>query len=343
MKVLVIGHLTGKDIRPHLAAEGEAVAELRKEGLIRDVFLKATVSTLDEAYERLATAWLENSIGFVNHDPMACEALSALGLDDQIVPWAARNARSLRSEFEPSPGAARLTETNGRAALGDFTRLNDWMSYFQSAISDSGWKETVATWVPRLMPAMGSMLFHGLIRTAHATRAIAAADSEPRRGELARALGYWAARYGHGRRIALPVVQPATPDDQPSLSAVRKDIGRAAADGARHYVSHPNAFTLHSVTGAMAVHLLTGHIPIAAASSAVRQLRETHRALLGDAIPAVTREPRYVQRHALALLAAETGDEHAVKLTEAAFRGLDATGDPVFAVAAELATEGGRR
>jgi hypothetical protein len=41
MKVLVIGHLTGKDIRPHLEAEGRRVAELRADGLIRDVFLKA--------------------------------------------------------------------------------------------------------------------------------------------------------------------------------------------------------------------------------------------------------------------------------------------------------------
>lgn len=41
MKVLVIGHLTGKDIRPHLQAEGRRVAEFRNEGLIREVFLKA--------------------------------------------------------------------------------------------------------------------------------------------------------------------------------------------------------------------------------------------------------------------------------------------------------------
>lgn len=41
MKVLVIGHLTGKDIRPHLQAEGRRVAELRNEGLIQGVFLKA--------------------------------------------------------------------------------------------------------------------------------------------------------------------------------------------------------------------------------------------------------------------------------------------------------------
>jgi hypothetical protein len=41
MKVLVVGHLTGKDIGPYLEAEGRRVAELRADGLIRDVFLKA--------------------------------------------------------------------------------------------------------------------------------------------------------------------------------------------------------------------------------------------------------------------------------------------------------------
>jgi hypothetical protein len=41
MKVLAIGHLTGKDIGPHLQAEGKRVTELRADGLIRDVFLKA--------------------------------------------------------------------------------------------------------------------------------------------------------------------------------------------------------------------------------------------------------------------------------------------------------------
>jgi hypothetical protein len=64
MKVLAIGHLTGKDIRPHLEAEGRAVAELRAEGLIRDVFLKVdrtgpilllNDTTADKACEQLAS------------------------------------------------------------------------------------------------------------------------------------------------------------------------------------------------------------------------------------------------------------------------------------------------
>jgi hypothetical protein len=64
MKVLAIGHLTGKDIRPHLEAEGRRVAELRAKGLIRDVLLKADRSgpvlvlsdtTAEKAREQLAS------------------------------------------------------------------------------------------------------------------------------------------------------------------------------------------------------------------------------------------------------------------------------------------------
>ena len=71
MKVLAIGHLTGKDITPHLAAEGRRVAELRAEGLIRDVFLKADRSGpilllndtgAGDAAKRLAT------LPFIEHD-----------------------------------------------------------------------------------------------------------------------------------------------------------------------------------------------------------------------------------------------------------------------------------
>jgi hypothetical protein len=44
MKVLAIGHLTGKDIQPYLGAERKGVAELSSQGLIRDFFVKADQS-----------------------------------------------------------------------------------------------------------------------------------------------------------------------------------------------------------------------------------------------------------------------------------------------------------
>ena len=71
MKVLVIGQLTGKDIRPHLPAEGRRVAEPRKEGLIRDVFFKADrtgpVLVLNDTNARDAPARLAG-LPFVEHD-----------------------------------------------------------------------------------------------------------------------------------------------------------------------------------------------------------------------------------------------------------------------------------
>jgi hypothetical protein len=82
MKVLAIGRLTGEDIRPHLEAEGRRVAELRAEGLIRDVFLKAdrtgpilllNDTTADQARAQLA------SLPFVEHALVGFEYIE---LDD---------------------------------------------------------------------------------------------------------------------------------------------------------------------------------------------------------------------------------------------------------------------
>jgi hypothetical protein len=71
MKVLVIGHLTGKDIRPHLQAEGRRVAELRNEGLIQDIFLKADrtgpVLLLNDTSAHEARTQLA-SLPFLEHD-----------------------------------------------------------------------------------------------------------------------------------------------------------------------------------------------------------------------------------------------------------------------------------
>ena len=82
MKVLAIGYTTGKDIRPHLEAEGRKVAELRAQGVVRDVFLKAdrtgpvlllNDATVDKAREQLA------SLPFVE---LALVAFQFIELDD---------------------------------------------------------------------------------------------------------------------------------------------------------------------------------------------------------------------------------------------------------------------
>ena len=184
-----------------------------------------TTPALDEAFERMAAASFELPNGFVNHGVMACEALAVLDCAGDIDSWARRFARAGGASVDPVVPAG----FEWRQALGDYRRLPEWIGYFTQAIDGDGWRAVVAAWVPRLMPALRTALFHGAIRTAHAVRAIDAVDTPPRRGELARALGYWAARYREG--------QPASP--LPHAGDLRMAVVRAAAGGARRYLARP--------------------------------------------------------------------------------------------------------
>ena len=152
--------------------------------------MSETTPALDEAFERMAAASFELPNGFVNHGAMACEALAKLGCTGEIDGWARRFALAGGASVEPVASAG----FEWQQALGVSDRLPEWIGFFASAVDEDGWPAVVQTWVPRLMPGLRTALFHGAIRTAHAVRAIDAADTEPRRGELARALGYWAAR-----------------------------------------------------------------------------------------------------------------------------------------------------
>ncbi|HUZ09369.1 MAG TPA: hypothetical protein VMU76_04290 [Acidimicrobiales bacterium] len=281
-------------------------------------------TALDEAFERLAASGFELPNGFVNHGPMACEALAALGCDDEVDLWARRFARSGGIPVEPEVPA----NFEWREALGDGRRLPEWIGYFERMIADDGWNPVVAEWVPLLLPGMAVALFHGSIRAAHAVRAIDLADTEPRRAELARALGYWAARFEPGQRA----------DETVLADDLRLAVSEVAADGARRFVARPDILRLHGVTGAMAVDLFVDHIPVPDAAAGLAQVRAEHAALYRGTGPAAGHGPVGVPPDELVRSAAKSGDPHEVKLVEACLRGLALTGDPVFAAAAETVT-----
>jgi hypothetical protein len=287
--------------------------------------MSETTPALDEAFERMAAASFELPNGFVNHGAMACEALAALDCADDIDSWARRFAQAGGARVDPVAPAG----FEWRQALGAYDRLPEWIGYFARVIAEEGWAGVVEAWVPRLMPALRTALFHGAIRTAHAVRAMDAVDTPPRRGELARALGYWAARYRAG--------QPPGPHDPAEDS--RAAVVRAAADGARHYLARPNIVHLHGVTGAMAVEILVGHIPVtAAATTALAQVHAEHAALYADVEPAGEPRPGTLPGGELAGAAVRSLDPHQVKLVEACRRGFAATADPAFAAAARTVT-----
>jgi hypothetical protein len=255
---------------------------------------------------------------------MACEALAMLDCAGDIDSWARRFAQAGGARIAPVAPAG----LQWRQALGAYGRLPEWIGYFARAIDEQGWQDVAGTWVPRLMPALRTALFHGAIRTAHAVRAIDAVDTPPRRAELARALGYWAARYRAG--------QPARPQDR--TDDPRAAVVRAAADGARRYLARPNIVHLHGVTGAMAVEILIGHIPATEAAAALAQVHAEHAAMYAGVEPVNEPHPASPPGGELTAAAVHSLDPHQVKLVEACQRGLAASGDPAFAAAAETVT-----
>ena len=286
-----------------------------------------TSTALDEAFERLSSAGFELPNGFINHGPMACEALAAVGCDEALDSWARRFANAGGIGVDP----VAPVDFDWQESLGAYQKLPEWIGYFERSIAEFGWPTVVEIWVPRLMPSLAIALFHAAIRTAHAVRAIDAADTEPRQAELARALGYWAARFEVGQPVSDAVIVE---------EEIRLAVVDAAAEGARHYLSRPNILNLHGVTGAMAVELLVDHIPSDAGAAGLAQVRAEHAALYARVQSVSAPEMAGVEHDELIQSAEQSGDPHQVKLVEACLRGLQAIDDPAFAAAAELVTLG---
>ena len=287
----------------------------------------STPTVLDDAFERMAaSSAFELANGFVNHGPMGVEALAAMGLEEQIDEWARRFERVPG----PAVGGVPTQDLDWKEALGDYRLLPEWIGHLELAIDEHGWQEVTEVWVPRLMPALSTKLFHGAIHVGHVVRSLTVADTPARRTELARALGYWAARYHPG--------QPLTAGSREFDGDLRTAAVAAAADAARYYLAEPSILNLHGVTGAMAIELLVDHLPPTAGQAGLAQVRAEHAALYAGSEAVKDVRTAGVEADAVACAAASSGDVHAVKLVEACRRGLAVSGDPVFAAAAETVT-----
>jgi len=157
---------------------------------------------LDEALALLQRNEPQCKGGMSTHAPMAAEALCALGAADRVMSWVER----YRAPVLQIPTASRpIRRAEWRAALGPRLgaitweeanpRWGDWKEFFLSELSETRWQELLDLWVGRLAPGMSGAATHGVIRTAHAVRALSRRDTPQRRGELARALAYWASAY----------------------------------------------------------------------------------------------------------------------------------------------------
>jgi hypothetical protein len=147
---------------------------------------------LDESLNRLAATGPEFGGGLSNHGPMAAEALVRLGRPDDVEPWLDRYIRRLK---EPPRAADKITNGTWPDALGVPRRVTDWELYLRDQLTDEPWQNVLARWWPRLTPGLAAAATHGIIRTSHAARSLAAAQTSERVAELARGLAYWAASY----------------------------------------------------------------------------------------------------------------------------------------------------
>lgn len=159
---------------------------------------------LDEALERFQMGKCEYGGGLSNHGPMAAEALVVLGHKSLVPGLVERYAPRLGGvvlEGRPIPEGERA------GALGDYDRLADWVATWESRLEEQPFGAVAREGVSLLADGLVGAAAHGWLRTAHAVRALEAAETAVRRRELAMGLGYWAARHARlpGRPGARPV------------------------------------------------------------------------------------------------------------------------------------------
>lgn len=182
----------------------------------------ADEDALDAALARLQASDAHEPGGLSTHAPMAAEALSELGGGGAIAGWIGRFTERARVIELPRP-RERIVAAQWRAHVGlaepaaaDWERANarygDWRLLFTDELRERGWRETLLIWAPRLAPGYCAAAMHGVIRTAHAARALARRESTPRFAELVRGLAYWASAYQElGSNDLRAAVVPALP------------------------------------------------------------------------------------------------------------------------------------
>ena len=177
----------------------------------------STYTILDTALESIADCGPDLRNGLTNHAPMAIEALCALGRGDAVTAW----LEPYRAGMLPWPEEIDpIDPNNWRPALGDIERVSDWRRFFVEEFARTPWPDVLNRWVGHLAPALCASAAHGVIRVAHAARALSVAETPTRIAELAAGLGYWAACYQE-----LPTDTSSTgPQEHPSAAIKRVPV-----------------------------------------------------------------------------------------------------------------------
>ena len=147
---------------------------------------------LDDALETLSHHGPDLTNGNFNHAPMVAEALCALGRPGAVFPW----IEAYRMRLTPRPAVGEPVDwSQWQTHLGKRRMFADWSRLFASELGEAPWRSVLDRWAARLAPGYSGAATHGAIRTAHAARGLAEAETRVRLRELADALASWAASY----------------------------------------------------------------------------------------------------------------------------------------------------
>jgi hypothetical protein len=252
---------------------------------------------LTEVQRRFADADPELTNGFAEHAPMGAEALLTLGVEPSAVAtWARRR--------EPVALPASSPVRTARDAIA-------------AELVDDEWTAVLVRHARPLLDRLDAHLFHGLIRTAHAVRALRTNDSPAARGELALALAGWTAWASKASS------QPTDVDLPDPLAHVLEMARRGAAA----FTSTPSIFTLHAVTAPMDYLLIAEHLDAVSHATAAAVFTRTHAR---HAAPPKRHDTRPAPTPLQLSGLAQRWDAHPAKLVEAAVRGHGLTGDAAF-------------
>ena len=291
------------------------------------------------ALDRLSTTGFYLDHFFANHGPMAAEALAKLGYCAEVDGWVDANIH--HRNYGPLPDPTQPI-TEWQAALGDRNRGGDWVELFRRELSDTAWREVLQSWWPKLLPGCAGSLTHGLIRTAHAVRSVrkAARPSDLQIDELARGLAFWATSF-----------QPleTDPGDSGDLDAASVDqaLSELTAEYAGHYTATMPSFPIpliHTITAPAAMRLLLAEVPAELHPMSLDTIAEVNREVFAafggqrmTGAPVASDTERTFTD--LAAEAVELGDEHAIKICEAAIRENALRPDPRYLGAASAAID----
>ncbi len=302
--------------------------------------------------------------GLANHQSMALVALAEMGASaEQLRAFAASYDRRL----EPlRPAQAAVAYVDIDRAVGEPRAMRGMIDAFTAEIGARGRDAVLREMLPKLMPGVGTLAFHGVIRTAYAVRR----DEDP--GELAHGLAYWAAHASPLRPLpsatgteqdAAALVRAAIAKDElrvdragmidramrraaanpgfdDAVAALAIDDGTLArlADAALQLFLGTGDFTaLHGVTGTHAVRVLLPWIDDPA--TAVRwhwQSLVAAALVVRDAKLAAPDDGDAPPWPALLAAACDSKDDHDVKLVDSCHQESAARDAPGYRAAAAL-------